>query len=143
MCALEGGAFPLPETILRYSERMLARKVPLGYRARTIRTIAKLTAEDKLPLDDWAAQGDFTSIEQTVKAVWGIGPYSLRHIMVLLGKFDYIPVDSEILRYLRNTHFKGREVSESEAVRPYDRYGHMKYLAFKFGRMARRQNYIN
>ena len=39
--------------------------------------------------------------------------------------------------------FDDRQVDETEAVKPYEHYGHFRYLAFKFGRMARHENYIN
>ena len=98
LCALADGAFPTPHTILRLSERSLAHKVPVGYRAKTIRTVAKLVAEGNLPLDQWASTGDYPAIEQALQQVWGIGPYALAHMLVLLGCFERIPVDSEVLR---------------------------------------------
>ena len=99
--------------------------------------------EEKLPLDVWADQRDFDRIHAALKPVWGIGGYSRTHIAMLLGDYRAIPVDCEILRYLRNTHFNGRKVSAQRAVKPYEKYGEFKYLAYKFGRMSRRENYIN
>ena len=82
-------------------------------------------------------------IRARLKEIWGVGPYALSHILVLLGDYSNIPVDCEILRYLRDVHFGGRAVSEKEAVTPYEEYGSYRYLAFKFGRMSRRDNYVN
>ena len=64
LCSLGGGWFPLPAALLPFSERQLARKAPVGYRARTIRTVARLTAEGKLPLDSWAEAGAFDLIRE-------------------------------------------------------------------------------
>jgi hypothetical protein len=64
-------------------------------------------------------------------------------MLVLLGSYERIPVDSEVLKYLRQTHFGGEHVSAKEAVKPYDSYGKYRFLAYKFGRMARAQNYID
>jgi 3-methyladenine DNA glycosylase/8-oxoguanine DNA glycosylase len=144
LCALDrDGNFPGPGTILRFSERQLATKTKCGYRARTIRTVAKMFIEGKLPLDDWASRGEFERIRETLGEIWGIGPYALSHILVLLGDYRTIPVDSEIIKYLSRTHFNGRKITPKKAVEPYERYGDFRFLAFKFGRMARRENYID
>ena len=136
LCVIGDGDFPTPVQVLEQSERRLARTTSCGYRARTIRIIADQTAQGKLPLDAWAGAGDFSRIKDALMPIWGIGPYALHHIMVLLGDYSTIPVDSEVLKYLRATHFDGRKVSERVAVRPYERFGEHRYLAFKFGRVA-------
>jgi 3-methyladenine DNA glycosylase/8-oxoguanine DNA glycosylase len=143
LCRLDGGGFPTSEQLLRYSAKKLAAQTPLGYRTRTVLAVARLDTEGKLPLDEWAVAGNYDQIRQSLQPIWGIGPYSLNHMLVLLGWYGDIPVDSEVLRYLRAVHFGGREVSRTKAIEPYDRYGQHKYLAFKFRRMARRLNYIN
>jgi len=144
LCALDkDGNFPEPLTVLRFTERQLASKTKCGYRAKTIRAVARMTIEGKLPLDEWASAGDFERIGEVLGEVWGIGPYALSHILVLLGDYSTIPVDSEIIKYLSKTHFNGRKISPKKAVEPYERYGNFRFLAFKFGRMARRENYID
>jgi hypothetical protein len=141
--ARPGWEFPAPRRILEFSERELAARTACGYRAKTILTVARMFAGDKLPLDEWAAKEEFDRIAAALEPVWGIGPYALSHILVLLGDYRTIPVDSEIIKYLRQTHFNGRKVTPKRAVEPYERFGDMRFLAFKFGRMSRRENYID
>jgi len=143
LCTLDGGGFPTPELVLKHSARQLAGKVPLGYRAETVRTVARLTADGKLPLDQWAAAGDWDRIRKCLAAIRGVGPYSTNHMLVLLGWYGDIPVDSEVLQYLQDTHFGGRAVPAEQAVQPYGRYGQYRFLAYKCHRMARRLNYID
>jgi 3-methyladenine DNA glycosylase/8-oxoguanine DNA glycosylase len=139
LCALDpDGNFPSPQRLGEFTQRKLERAASVGYRSRTILKAAHLTASGQLPLDAWAAAGEFGRIRQALSSIWGIGPYALNHILVLLGDFTIIPVDSEILRYLRTTHFGGEKVPASEAVKPYEQFGEHRYLAFKFGRMARK-----
>jgi hypothetical protein len=97
-------------------------------------------ARGKLSLDEWATAGEFDRVRATLKAIWGVGPYALSHMMVLLGDVSTIPMDGEVLKYLKHTHFGGRNVSGVEAVRPYERFGGFRFLAYKCGRMARRIN---
>ena len=143
LCSLNAGAFPTPQVILRHSLARLTRTAPLGYRARTVREAARLFAEGRMPLDNWAQDRDFGRIRAALLQIWGVGPYCADHMLVLLGCYGHIPVDSEVLRYLRNTHFGGKPVSQEKAVSPYEAYGDWRYLAFKFSRMARKMNYIN
>ena len=143
LCALDGGGFPTPELLLQFSARRLASKVSLGYRTDTVCSLARLSAAGKLPLDEWAARGEYEQVRAALRAVRGVGPYSINHMLVLLGWYGDIPVDSEVLRYLRQTHFSGAPASPDEAVQPYERYGRYRFLAYKFGRMAGRTNYIN
>jgi 3-methyladenine DNA glycosylase/8-oxoguanine DNA glycosylase len=143
LCAMAGGSFPTPENVLAFSPRRLAKLAPVGYRASTIVEIAKRSVEGRLPVESWAQEGDFLRVREALGEIRGIGPYSLNHILVLLGAYDTIPVDSEVLAYLRHTHFRGRPVREAEAVQPYHRYGRFRFLAFKFSRMGRKLNYID
>ena len=108
----------------------------------TILEAARLCAEGRLDLDAWAAAVDFQRVREALAAIKGLGPYCVNHMLVLLGDYSDIPVDSEVLKYLRRTHFGGKAVGPAEAVRPYDRYGSFRFLAFKFARMRRRLNYI-
>jgi len=134
LCRLGKDAFPTAASLLAFNERQLAAHVPLGYRAKTVLLLSRLYDEGRLPLDDWAAQGDFARIRQTLSPLWGIGPYALNHILVLLGCYDTIPVDSVAISFLRKAHFGGKAVTPKQAVRPYDKYGQFRFLVFHFSR---------
>jgi 3-methyladenine DNA glycosylase/8-oxoguanine DNA glycosylase len=142
LCDLGGGNFPVPKLLLRYTEPKLARVVPLGYRARTVLDIARRSDAGKLPLDEWAAAGDWERVAALLDVIWGIGPYAAAHIRMLLGDFSTIPVDGEVLKYLRGVHFNGRPISPKKAVEPYAHHGRFQFLAFKFGRIARKLHYV-
>ena len=134
LCRLGEGAFPTAASLLAFNERRLASQVPLGYRAKTVLLLSRLHEQGRLPLDEWAAQGEFTKIRETLSPVWGIGPYALNHILVLLGCYDSIPIDSVAIQFLSENHFGGQAVSPKEAVRPYEKYGKFRFLAFQFSR---------
>lgn len=143
LCAFAGGGFPAPEDLLPYSPKRLAKLAPVGYRAATIIDVARRCAQGRLAVDGWARDGDFARVREALGGIKGFGPYSVNHVLVLLGCYEGIPLDSEVLAYLRRTHSDGREVGPGEAVQPYDRYGRFRFLAFKFSRMVRKLNYID
>lgn len=143
LCSLQNGAFPDPATVLQVSTAALRSRTSMGYRARTVRAVAAQWVEGKMPIDEWTRARDFQRIRACLRHIWGIGDYCVNHILVLLGDFSQIPVDSEVLHYLRQSHFKGALVDGKEAVQPYQRFGQYQYIAYKFGRIARRLNYVD
>lgn len=143
LCSLHDGAFPNAATILQISTASLRSRTSMGYRARTVRTVASQFVEGKMPIDEWARERDFQRIRSCLRQIWGIGDYCVNHILVLLGDFSQIPVDSEVLHYLRQWHFGGALVNGKEAVSPYQEFGQYQYIAYKFGRIARRLNYVD
>ncbi|MCX7012720.1 MAG: hypothetical protein NTW86_09205 [Candidatus Sumerlaeota bacterium] len=139
LCQLNSGAFPTPEVLVRFSESKLAQLVPLGYRAKTVLEIARIFHENEPPLDQWAMAGDFESITSFLRGLHGVGPYSVNHMLVLLGYYGEIPVDSEVLKYISKMHFQNQRITPKEAAVPYAEYGEFRFLAYKFLRMARRK----
>ena len=143
LCRIGKGSFPTAEQIARIPLKRLTDRVPCGYRANTIKDIARLYAAGKLELDRLAADGDYEQVRFILGKIKGVGPYTINHMLVLLGCYSEIPIDSEVLKYLREIHFDGEPVSPAEAVKPYEQYGEQKFLVYKFGRIARRLNYID
>ena len=135
--------FPGKEDILNLSEHTLRKRVPVGYRASTILNIAEMQEANRLPLDDLASEKKFYEIKRLLGSIKGCGQYTINHMLVLLGCYDSIPVDSEVLAYLREQHFEGKKISERQAVLPYAHFGEYKYLAYKFSRIVRRLNYTD
>jgi len=143
LCALHDGAFPDATTLVRIPAAKLRSQTSMGYRVRTVKTVARQWVNGKLPIDEWARAGDYLRIRESLGRIWGIGDYSINHILVLLGDFSQIPVDSEVLQYLRQAHFGGAQVDGKAAVLPFQRFGKYQYIAYKFGRIARRLNYVD
>jgi 3-methyladenine DNA glycosylase/8-oxoguanine DNA glycosylase len=143
LCELAGGNFPTPAQLSHYSPKRLAARVPLGYRSKTVLEVALLTITGDLLLDEWAQAKQFHRIKSALENIWGIGPYALSHMLMLLGDYSTIPVDCEVLKYLSNTHFAGAKVKAKDAVKPYEIYGNFQFLAFKFARMARKMNSLH
>jgi N-glycosylase/DNA lyase len=143
LCSLDGGNFPTSKEILRYNDKKLSEMIPVGYRSRTILEVSRLWEDGKINVDKWVKEKDYEKIRRVLSNVWGIGDYCLNHILVLMGDYSFIPVDSEVLRYLKDLYFQGREISVKESVKPFEKYGEFRYLEYKYERMARKLNYIN
>ena len=122
-CGREG-AFPTQHDVLRFSPDELQRDCRLGYRAKSIHALA-LFDLDSIGTAD-------TSEEQfrRYQKLPGIGPYGAAHLLAMDGRHDFIAVDTEFRRFVRETYHRGRKVSDETMVRRYAKWGRWKYLAY-------------
>ncbi|MGH2568790.1 MAG: DNA-3-methyladenine glycosylase family protein, partial [Bacteroidota bacterium] len=66
-----------------------------------------------------------------VRSVKGMGDYAAGNIMKLLGRYDYLGLDSWVRGKFSSLHKNGRTVSDKTIERHYARYG--KWKGFFFG----------
>ena len=129
-----GRAFPTPQAMAGAPPTFYKKVVGAGYRAAYLKTLATdvtkgrvdlerlgTVSRNELPDDDVARQ---------LQALPGVGPYAAAHIMLMLGRYDRLILDS----WTRPTHARllGRKgpVSDRTIVRRFQRYGPYAGLAF-------------
>ena len=117
-----GGAFPEPADVARFSAEELQEECRLGYRAKSIRKLAEVTLE--IPTGTTQERFD------AYRKLPGIGPYAAAHLLAMDGRHDFIAVDTEFRRFVRETYHHGRKVSDAAMVRRYAKWGRWKYLAY-------------
>jgi 3-methyladenine DNA glycosylase/8-oxoguanine DNA glycosylase len=126
-----GGAFPTPEEVARFSEAELQQDCRLGYRAKTIRALAVGISGGEIALEAIADQDQQTAhLYRSYQRLPGVGPYGAAHLLAMDGRHDFIAVDSEFRRFVRETHHGGRRVSDKAMLRRYAKWGRWKYLAY-------------
>jgi 3-methyladenine DNA glycosylase/8-oxoguanine DNA glycosylase len=129
-CGREG-AFPTPRDVLRFSEEELQRDCRLGYRAKSIRTLAAGIESGAIDLGTLGNRMQPTPILfKNFQTLPGIGPYGAAHLLAMEGRHDFIAVDSEFRRYVRETYHRGKKVSDAAMLRRYQKWGRWKYLAY-------------
>jgi len=139
------GAFPDPKDVLRFSPEELQRDCRLGYRAKSIHALAALMSTSEYlggdehessspPRNSEVRRGtprySTPDLFKHYQKLPGIGPYGAAHLLAMDGRHDYIAVDSEFRRFVRETYHKGRRVSDATMLRRYNRWGRWKYLAY-------------
>lgn len=122
------GAFPDPAEVARFSEAELQNDCRLGYRAKSIHRLAAMFVE----LGDAGPEFTGTTAElfKRYQTLPGIGPYGAAHLLAMDGRHDFIAVDTEFRRFVRETYHGGRKVSDATMLRRYAKWGRWKYLAF-------------
>ncbi len=124
--------FPTPEAIARSREATL-RKIGLGYRAPHLLKLARGVVAGEYDLDALKDPGLLTHVLRgRLLALPGIGPYAAHTLLFLLGRYDYIGVDTEAVRLVSKHFYDGRPVGEREINVVFDGWGEYKALAYWF-----------
>jgi 3-methyladenine DNA glycosylase/8-oxoguanine DNA glycosylase len=137
-------AFPDPAGITRFSPAELQEDCRLGYRAKSIHAVAELfrhpersEGSQNATLSAFGDPSASTRLRMTTGDLFahyqklpGIGPYGAAHLLAMDGRHDFIAVDTEFRRFVRDRYHGGRNVSEKTMLRRYARWGRWKYLAY-------------
>jgi 3-methyladenine DNA glycosylase/8-oxoguanine DNA glycosylase len=120
-------AFPEPADVARFSADELQRDCRLGYRAKSIHALATTGVH----FDAIADPGQSTAeLFQSYRSLPGIGPYGAAHLLAMDGRHDFIAVDTEFRRFVRDRYHRGRKVSDATMLRHYRTWGRWQYLAY-------------
>ncbi len=128
-----GHAFPTPEAMARKKGAFYTETVRAGYRGEYLRSLARSVASGKLDLEALGtASADELpddELEARLLALPGVGPYAAAHIMMLLGRYSRLILDSWTRpKYLRLSGAK--QAKDSTIERRFRRYAPYAGLAF-------------
>jgi N-glycosylase/DNA lyase len=129
-----GRTFPTAEAMAAAPPRFYRDVVRAGYRGPYLRSLARSVADGSVDLEALgrASPGELSDddMEARLLALPGVGPYAAAHIMLLLGRYSRLILDS----WTRPTYTKlaGRKkpVSDEAILRRFRRYGRYAGLAF-------------
>ncbi len=125
-------SFPTPAAIAAAEGRTLDA-ARLGYRAPYIRELAERVATGDLDLEEFCATEPSTEeIRRSLLDIRGVGPYAAATLLMLLGRYDHLAVDTVYRAFVSERYFAGRRPSGREAEDVYAEWGRWKYLAYWF-----------
>jgi 3-methyladenine DNA glycosylase/8-oxoguanine DNA glycosylase len=128
-----GRAFPTPEAMARKNSAFYRETVRAGYRGEYLRDLARSVASGKLDLGALgkadAEELPEDELAARLLALPGVGPYAAAHIMMLLGRYSRLILDSWTRpKYLQLSGSK--QAKDSTIERRFRRYGPYAGLAF-------------
>ena len=128
-----GRAFPTPEAMAAASLDFYRDVVRAGYRGAYLQSLAESVATGAIDLEELArAPRDELPDEEVAAlllALPGVGPYAAAHVMMLLGRYSRLVLDSWTRpKYAGLTG--GRTKKDATIVRRFRRYGPYAGLAF-------------
>jgi 3-methyladenine DNA glycosylase/8-oxoguanine DNA glycosylase len=123
-------SFPTPAAMAGAPESFYRDAVRAGYRSAYLRTLAESVASGALDLEALAEDRDLADDEvaERLLALPGVGPYAAAHVMMLIGRYSRLVLDS----WTRPTfaRLNGRKATDRTIERRFRRYGRYAGLAF-------------
>jgi N-glycosylase/DNA lyase len=127
-----GRAFPTPEAMTEAGEAFYRDVVRAGYRGAYLRALAVAVADGSLDLEQLGSappeEVPDDEVEARLIALPGVGPYAAAHIMMLLGRYAPLILDSWTRpKYAR---VNGKPATDAAIARRFRRFGRYAGLAF-------------
>lgn len=124
-------SFPSPQSIAGTSESHLRKNIRAGYRSPYLLKLATDVAEDRIDLESWRSSSLATGdLFDQVKTIKGMGDYAAGNILKLLGRYDYLGLDSWVRGKYYELHTRGRKVRDLTIERRYNSFGKWRGLFF-------------
>jgi 3-methyladenine DNA glycosylase/8-oxoguanine DNA glycosylase len=126
-------AFPRPDQLAAADEGALRTQARLGYRAPYVLELARSVAIGSLDLETFKLADIPTSqLRERILAIKGVGEYAMANLLTLLGRYDFVPVDSWALKLVSHEWHGGEPVGRAEVEAAFERWGEWKGLAYWF-----------
>ncbi len=126
-------AFPTPERIAASSPEVLKELVRVGYRAPALHQLAVRVASGELDLESLKRSTMPTlELRKELLKINGIGPYAAANLLLILGRSDFIPVDTWALKLVSHEWYEGKPITAKEVEKAFEKWGEYKGLAFCF-----------
>jgi 3-methyladenine DNA glycosylase/8-oxoguanine DNA glycosylase len=126
-------AFPTAEQVAAVDEDTLRSRTRLGFRAPSVLQLAHSVASGALGLESLKLAAIPTAeLRQRLLEIRGIGPYVAANLLMILGRYDFIPVDSWAMKMVSLEWHQGRRIGPAEVEAAFEQWGEWKGLAYWF-----------
>ncbi len=130
---IESRAFPTPGSIAASNPETIKDKIRVGYRAPAIHDLAVRVASGKYDLESLKNSSLPTlELRKELMSIKGVGPYAAANLLMILGRHDFIPIDSYALMMVAHEWYRGKPVTAKHVERRFEKWGEFKGLAFWF-----------
>lgn len=124
-------SFPAPSAISGCSEKFIRKEIRAGYRAPYILELSNDISDGKLDIEKWRLSRLSTvDLYKNIHSVKGVGPYVVANILKLVGRYDYLGIDSWCRKKFAEMYKKRQSVSDKTIERFYEPFGKWKGLFF-------------
>lgn len=126
-------AFPAPAQIAASDEETLRSTVRLGYRAPYVLELARAVDSGALDLESFKTTDMPTAeLRKQLLAIKGVGGYAAANLLMILGRYDFLPIDSWAHKLVSHEWYGGEAVGPAEVEAAFERWGEWKGLAYWF-----------
>jgi 3-methyladenine DNA glycosylase/8-oxoguanine DNA glycosylase len=126
-------AFPTPDQLAATDQETLRSAAGLGYRAPYVLELARSVVSGTLDLEGFKTADIPTSqLRKQLLAIKGVGEYAAANLLMLLGRYDFVPVDSWALKMVSHESYGGEPVGQAEVEAAFEHWAEWKGLAYWF-----------
>src|SRR5688572_29938993 len=126
-------AFPTPEAIAASTPDFIKEKIRVGYRAPALHQLAVRVASGEFDLESLKTSNLPTfELRKELMKINGVGPYAAANLLMILGRSDFIPIDSAALSSVSNEWYHGKLITARQVEKRFERWGEFKGLAYWF-----------
>lgn len=127
----QGRAFPTPKAMAEAEPAFYRDVARAGYRGPYLRSLATMVAEGSVDLEALRDPGMADQeVEDRLLSLPGLGPYAAAHVMLTLGRYGKLILDSWTRPTYARLRRARRPVSDAGILRRFRRYGPHAGLAF-------------
>jgi len=126
-------AFPTPKTLSTVSEVQLREQTRLGYRAPYILNLAQRVVSCDLDVEAFKTSSLPTlDLRKELMKIQGIGPYAAANLLMILGRGDFLPIDTWALKMVSQEWHGGQTVTPAQVQAAFEKWGEWKGMVYWF-----------
>jgi len=132
-CEPEQHTFPTPDSLAVVGEPSLRELCRMGYRAEYVDELSQRVASGGLDLEALKTSSlPSIDLRKELMTIKGVGGYAAANLLMLLGRYDFVPVDSWALKVVSNEFFGGEKITPKQVLSSFERWGKWQGLAYWF-----------
>ena len=113
-------SFPEPVAIAAQTESFMRKEIRCGYRAPYLLEFAESVASGRRQIEHWRAwEGTTDDLFNEMRSVKGVGEYAAGALMKLLGRYEYLGLDSWCRSKFYELHARDKVVSDEKIKKYY------------------------
>lgn len=126
-------AFPTPGQVAAAGEKLFQEEIRLGYRNAYVLQLAQEVVAGRRDLEALRENSlPARDLKKTLKEIKGVGEYAANTLLMLLGYYHELGIDSEMRNFVYRKYFDGQATTDQEIAAIYEGWGQWKYLAYWF-----------
>ncbi len=126
-------SFPTAARLAEVDEPVLREQCRMGYRAPYVAELSQRVAAGELDLEALKVSTIPTiELRKALMGIKGVGGYAAANLLMLLGRYDFVPVDTWALKVVSNEFFNGEKVTPKQVLETFAPWGKWQGLVYWF-----------
>jgi 3-methyladenine DNA glycosylase/8-oxoguanine DNA glycosylase len=126
-------SFPSAYNLASLGEEALRKEAGLGYRAPYVLELARAIESGTLEPESFKTEEMSTKeLRRELLAIKGVGEYAAASLLMLLGRYEFVPVDTWTRKFVGQEWYGGELIGQKEVEAVFAQWGDWKGLAYWF-----------